>query len=123
MIAVCAGNTIWEVSVSKDAERACISLVSPIEAKMIASSIEVSSSRIASTAAIHLLSFVRSIPAKSISVAIVRYRTKLTVPRKGVCTSYLSGLKPGPHGVIAQFLNMKSHLIPEIPFALVSERA
>ncbi|KAH7912072.1 riboflavin synthase domain-like protein [Hygrophoropsis aurantiaca] len=28
-------------------------------------------------------------------VAIVRYRTKLKVPRKGVCTSFLAGLKPG----------------------------
>ncbi|KDR73969.1 hypothetical protein GALMADRAFT_250695 [Galerina marginata CBS 339.88] len=28
-------------------------------------------------------------------VAIVKYRTKLKVPRKGVCTSYLSTLKPG----------------------------
>ncbi|KAG2137490.1 riboflavin synthase domain-like protein [Suillus clintonianus] len=28
-------------------------------------------------------------------VAIVRYRTKLKIPRKGVCTSYLSGLTPG----------------------------
>ncbi|KAG2130147.1 uncharacterized protein EDB93DRAFT_87346 [Suillus bovinus] len=28
-------------------------------------------------------------------VAIVRYRTKLKVPRKGVCTSYLSGLNSG----------------------------
>ncbi|KAG1816741.1 flavoprotein-like protein [Suillus subaureus] len=44
----------------------------------IASSIEVSSCRNA-----------------SISVAIVRYRTKLKIHRKGVCTSYLSGLKSG----------------------------
>ncbi|KAJ3563104.1 hypothetical protein NP233_g9156 [Leucocoprinus birnbaumii] len=28
-------------------------------------------------------------------IAIVKYRTKLKVPRKGVCTSYLSDLKPG----------------------------
>ncbi|KAG5643125.1 hypothetical protein DXG03_001551 [Asterophora parasitica] len=28
-------------------------------------------------------------------VAIVKYRTKLKVPRQGVCTSYLAGLKPG----------------------------
>ncbi|KAF9560334.1 riboflavin synthase domain-like protein [Agrocybe pediades] len=28
-------------------------------------------------------------------VAIVKYRTKLKIPRRGVCTSYLSGLKPG----------------------------
>ena len=28
-------------------------------------------------------------------VAIVKYRTKLKIPRKGVCTSYLSLLKPG----------------------------
>ncbi|KAF8958554.1 hypothetical protein BDZ97DRAFT_1668283 [Flammula alnicola] len=28
-------------------------------------------------------------------VAMVRYRTKLKIPRKGVCTSYLSGLRPG----------------------------
>jgi len=28
-------------------------------------------------------------------VAIVKYRTKLKIPRKGVCTSYLSVLKPG----------------------------
>ncbi|KAJ8591222.1 riboflavin synthase domain-like protein, partial [Rhizopogon salebrosus TDB-379] len=28
-------------------------------------------------------------------VAIVRYRTKLKIPRKGVCTSYLSGLQLG----------------------------
>ncbi|CAK5268795.1 unnamed protein product [Mycena citricolor] len=28
-------------------------------------------------------------------VAIVKYRTKLKVPRRGVCTSYLASLKPG----------------------------
>lgn len=28
-------------------------------------------------------------------VAIVKYRTKLKIPRKGVCTSYLALLKPG----------------------------
>ncbi|KAF5353416.1 hypothetical protein D9756_007882 [Leucocoprinus leucothites] len=28
-------------------------------------------------------------------IAIVKYRTKLKIPRKGVCTSYLSTLKPG----------------------------
>jgi sulfite reductase alpha subunit-like flavoprotein len=26
---------------------------------------------------------------------MVKYRTKLKLPRKGVCTSYLSGLRPG----------------------------
>ncbi|KAI5984237.1 riboflavin synthase domain-like protein [Pisolithus marmoratus] len=28
-------------------------------------------------------------------VAIVKYRTKLKIPRRGICTSYLAGLKPG----------------------------
>ncbi|KAI6029927.1 riboflavin synthase domain-like protein [Pisolithus microcarpus] len=33
-------------------------------------------------------------PAKSTSVAIVKYRTKLKMPRKGICTSYLANLRP-----------------------------
>ena len=34
----------------------------------------------------------RDIPARFICVAIVKYRTKLKVLWRGVCTSYLSGL-------------------------------
>ena len=28
-------------------------------------------------------------------VAIVKYRTKLRIPRKGVCTSFLAAVRPG----------------------------
>ncbi|KAK0196899.1 riboflavin synthase domain-like protein [Armillaria mellea] len=29
-------------------------------------------------------------------IAIVKYRTRLKIPRRGICTSYLSALQPGP---------------------------
>jgi hypothetical protein len=56
--------------------------------------------------------------------AIVRYRTKLKILRKGVyTTSYLSGLQLGSHDVAAQPLYVYSHRRKELPFALVLERA
>lgn len=46
-------------------------------------------------------------------VAIVRYRTKLKVPRKGVCTSYLSTLKPGSAGFLTFIVQADIHLTQE----------
>lgn len=88
----------------------------------IASSIEVSSSQNAFAAAQFTSGFRQLHPHEiHLCVAIVRYRTKLKFHRKGVCTSYLSELKPGPHDVLAQSLN--SFHLQEISFVSVLERA
>jgi hypothetical protein len=88
----------------------------------IASSVEVSSCQNTFAAAQFTSGFHQVHPREiHLCVAIVRYRTKLKIHRKGTCTSYLSGLKSGPHGVLAQSLN--SCHFQEIPFVSVLERA
>jgi hypothetical protein len=120
-------RTIWEVLSEFRSARIpreyVFDLFPPLRPRefSIASSIEVSSS--------HHFSSTHSDPRQlhpreiHLCVAIVRYRTKLKIPRKGVCTSYLSGLQLGSHDATAQSLHVHSHCRQEIPFALVLERA
>ena len=74
----------------------------------IASSIEVSSSHHLHCTQVQL--YFRQLHPREIHLCvIVRYRTKLKIPRKGVCTSYLSVLNQVRNGVMTQSRCMHSH--------------